>query len=310
MGDKRGERSLIRDAEFEPLNSIESERKNVFDTGAKPRHAIDLPHSTKTRKGLARVVTVMNLKGGVGKTTSVINIGARCANLGLRVLIIDLDSQGNCATGLGIDKSKADYTTKTLFLNPEKATECRYSTGVENLHIIVADGRLISLEQEIMADLGREHYLSDAIESLLPFYDLVLIDTPPNLNLLSINALTASDGVIIPVQTEYFALEGLAMLTNSIKEVRKRINPRLGVDGIFLTMHAPTILNNQVAGLLREHFWEHLVEPPVRRNIKLAEATSHGQPITVFAPNSNGGNDYSALAENLVSRWALVSGGN
>ena len=310
MGERRIERSIVPDAEFESASSPSISKKNIFDSSAKPRHAIDLPHSTQTRKGLARVVSIINLKGGVGKTTSVINIASRVAELGLRVLIVDIDSQGNCATGLGIDKSRVENTTKTLVLNPEKAMSCRYSTDIENLHIIVGDGRLISLEQEIMADLGRENYLADSLESLLPHYDLVLIDTPPNLNLLSINALSASDGVLIPVQTEYFALEGLAMLTNSIKEVRKRINPRLGVDGIFLTMHAPTILNNQVAGLLREHFWEHLVEPPIRRNIKLAEASSHGQPISVFAPKSNGGEDYAALAENLVARWAIVSGGN
>ena len=134
--------------------------------------------------------------------------------------------------------------------------------------------------------------MAEGIAPLLPHYDLVLIDTPPNLGVLAINALCAADGVLVPVQTEYFALEGLAMLLSTVEQVRRRLNPGLGVDGVLMTMHAPTLLNHQVAALLREHLGDVVVEPPIRRNIRLAEATSRGEPIHVHAPNSNGGQDH------------------
>ena len=303
-----GEAPLIIDVEFleeddetlaQPLDSIEEV------SFATPRSAMELPPSLPTPQGRARVVTVINQKGGVGKTTTVINIAAQIALRGFRVLVIDSDSQGNCATGLGVDKSKVKNTTRDLILSPETAIDSRHATAVENLHIIVGDRSLIGLEQEMMRQLGREKRMKEALQPLLAHYDLVLIDTPPSLGLVTINALVASDGVLVPVQTEYFALEGLALLSGTIREVRSLLNERLGVDGVLLTMHSQTLLNKQVAGEVLENFPDLVVKPAIRRNVRLAEAPSHGIPIHLHDPSSPGGKDYQDIATELQHRWSL-----
>ena len=303
-----GEAPLIIDVEFleeddetlaQPLDSIE---EVSFST---PRSAMELPPSLPTPQGRARVVTVINQKGGVGKTTTVINIAAQIALRGFRVLVIDSDSQGNCATGLGVDKSKVKNTTRDLIISPETAIDSRHATAVENLHIIVGDRSLIGLEQEMMRQLGREKRMKEALQPLLAHYDLVLIDTPPSLGLVTINALVASDGVLVPVQTEYFALEGLALLSGTIREVRSLLNERLGVDGVLLTMHSQTLLNKQVAGEVLENFPDLVVKPAIRRNVRLAEAPSHGIPIHLHDPSSPGGKDYQDIATELQHRWSL-----
>ena len=303
-----GEAPLIIDVEFleeddetlaQPLDSIEEV------SFSRPRSAMELPPSLPTPQGRARVVTVINQKGGVGKTTTVINIAAQIALRGFRVLVIDSDSQGNCATGLGVDKSKVKNTTRDLILSPETAIDSRHATAVENLHIIVGDMSLIGLEQEMMRQLGREKRMKEALQPLLAHYDLVLIDTPPSLGLVTINALVASDGVLVPVQTEYFALEGLALLSGTIREVRSLLNERLGVDGVLLTMHSQTLLNKQVAGEVLENFPDLVVKPAIRRNVRLAEAPSHGIPIHLHDPSSPGGKDYQDIATELQHRWSL-----
>ncbi len=303
-----GEAPLIIDVEFleeedetlaQPLDSIEEV------SFSRPRSGMELPPSLPTPQGRARVVTVINQKGGVGKTTTVINIAAQIALRGFRVLVIDSDSQGNCATGLGVDKSKVKNTTRDLILSPETAVDSRHATAVENLHIIVGDRSLIGLEQEMMRQLGREKRMKEALQPLLAHYDLVLIDTPPSLGLVTINALVASDGVLVPVQTEYFALEGLALLSGTIREVRSLLNERLGVDGVLLTMHSQTLLNKQVAGEVLENFPNLVVRPAIRRNVRLAEAPSHGIPIHLHDPSSPGGKDYQDIATELQHRWSL-----
>ena len=305
---KVGEAPLIIDVEFleeedetlaQPLDSIEEV------SSPRSRSAMELPPSLPTPKGRARVVTVINQKGGVGKTTTVINIASQIALRGFRVLVIDSDSQGNCATGLGVDKSKVKNTTRDLILSPETAVDSRHATAVENLHIIVGDRSLIGLEQEMMRQLGREKRMKEALQPLLAHYDLVLIDTPPSLGLVTINALVASDGILVPVQTEYFALEGLALLSGTIREVRSLLNERLGVDGVLLTMHSQTLLNKQVAGEILENFPDLVVRPAVRRNVRLAEAPSHGIPIHLHDPSSPGGKDYQDIATELQHRWSL-----
>ena len=303
-----GKAPLIIDVEFseeedetlaQPLDSIEEV------SFSRSRSAMELPPSLPTPQGRARVVTVINQKGGVGKTTTVINIAAQIALRGFRVLVIDSDSQGNCATGLGVDKSKVKNTTRDLILRPETAVDSRHATAVENLHIIVGDRSLIGLEQEMMRQLGREKRMKEALQPLLAHYDLVLIDTPPSLGLVTINALVASDGVLVPVQTEYFALEGLALLSGTIREVRSLLNEKLGVDGVLLTMHSQTLLNKQVAGEVLENFPDLVVKPAIRRNVRLAEAPSHGIPIHLHDPSSPGGKDYQDIATELQRRWSL-----
>jgi len=288
------------DSHIPDLNSIEEVQTSNTHS------PLELPKSLVTPKGRARVVTVINQKGGVGKTTTVINIAAQLALRGHNILVIDSDSQGNCATGLGVDKSKVRETTRDLILNPETAISARHATAVERLHIIVGDKNLIGLEQDMLRQLGRERRLKEAIEPLLYHYDIIFIDTPPSLGLVTINALVASDGLLIPVQTEYFALEGLALLSGTIREVRNLLNPKLGVDGVLLTMHSSTMLNKQVANEVLEYFPELIVKPPIRRNIKLAEAPSHGIPIHLYDPKSAGGQDYQEITTVLARRWSLV----
>jgi|TARA_B110000263_G_scaffold109290_1_gene95545 chromosome partitioning protein len=314
---KINDRGILPNVEKEPLildiDFIEAEEDtNVPNLDSyeeiatsRSNSPIELPKSLSTPKGRARIVTVINQKGGVGKTTTVINIAAQLALRGYNILVIDSDSQGNCATGLGVDKSKVRETTRDLILNPETAISSRHATAVERLHIIVGDKSLIGLEQEMLRQLGREKRLLEALTPLLPHYDIIFIDTPPSLGLVTINALVASDGLLIPVQTEYFALEGLALLSGTIREVRNLLNPKLGVDGVLLTMHSSTMLNQQVANEVLDYFPELVVKPAVRRNIKLAEAPSHGMPIHLYDPKSAGGQDYQKITTVLERRWGL-----
>tara|TARA_B100001113_G_C21041992_1_gene592773 strand:+ start:66 stop:1034 length:969 start_codon:yes stop_codon:yes gene_type:complete len=292
---------LIHDVSFVELEHPISDGGS--DTGAKPRRLLDIPHSLPTEPGLARVVTITNQKGGVGKTTSVINIATHLAMRGARVLVVDCDAQGNCASGLGIDKSKTNITTKDVILTPSISIQARHATAVEGLHLIVGDHNLVGLEELMAAQLGRENRLVEALSPLRPHYDLILIDTAPSMSIVSVNALTASDGILIPVQTEYLALEGVALLMGTIQEVRRILNQKLGVDAVFMTMHAPTLLNTQVAGHLREIFGDLVLEPPIRRNIRLAESPSQGVPIQFHAPQSHGGQDYSNLSSELEALW-------
>ncbi|MBA45487.1 MAG: hypothetical protein CMB31_02730 [Euryarchaeota archaeon] len=292
---------LIHDVSFveveHPIND------DITDTDAKPRRLFDIPHSLPTEKGLARIVTITNQKGGVGKTTSVINIATHLAMRGARVLVVDCDAQGNCASGLGIDKSKTNITTKDVILTPSISIQARHATAVDGLHLIVGDHNLVGVEESLAAQLGRERRLVEALAPLRPHYDLILLDTAPSMSIVSVNALTASDGIVIPVQTEYLALEGVALLMGTIQEVRRLLNPSLGVDAVIMTMHAPTLLNTQVAGHLREIFGNLVLDPPIRRNIRLAESPSQGVPIQFHAPQSHGGQDYSQLSSELESLW-------
>ncbi len=306
---KVSEAPLIIDVEFSEEEDDDNPRSLDFSEEARSSNytrPLELPISLPTPRGRARVVTVANQKGGVGKTTTVINIGAQLALRGHRVLVVDSDSQGNCATGLGVDKSRVRTTTRDLILNPETAVDSRHASAVENLHIIVGDRTLIGLEQEMMRQLGREKRMKEALRPLLSHYDIVIIDTPPTLGLVTINALVASDAILIPVQTEYFALEGLAMLAGTIREVRSLLNERLGVDGVLLTMHSRSLLNNQVAGELLESLPELVLKPAIRRNVRLAEAPSHGIPIHLHDPSSAGGKDYQEIATVLEQRWGLA----
>ena len=299
---------LIVDVEFTEIEDDEIEKNDAKESiqSTSIFNSMELPNSIPSPKNRARVVTVTNQKGGVGKTTSVINIASQLALRGHSILVVDCDSQGNCATGLGVDKSKVTTTTRDLILNPESSINSRHATAVDNVHIIVGDRTLIGLEQDMMRQLGRERRLKEALHNLLPFYDLVIIDTPPSLGLVTINALVASDGILIPVQTEYFALEGLALLTGTIREVRSLLNNRLGVDGLIMTMHTNSLLNQQVAGELIDNYPDLLIKPAIRRNVRIAEAPSHGVPIHLHDPSSAGGKDYQDITTILEKRWGLI----
>ena len=292
---------LIHDVSFVEVEHTKSD--DISDTNAKPRRLFDIPLSQPTEQGLARVVTVTNQKGGVGKTTSVINIATHLALRGARILVIDCDAQGNCASGLGVDKSRTTITTKDIILTPSISIQARHATAVEGLHLIVGDHNLVGVEESLASQLGRERRLVEALAPLRPHYDLILIDTAPSMSIVSVNALTASNGILIPVQTEYLALEGVALMMGTIQEIRRLLNKSLGIDAVIMTMHAPTLLNTQVAGHLREIFGNIVLEPPIRRNIRLAESPSQGVPIQFHAPQSHGGQDYSNLASELEALW-------
>ena len=294
----------VIDVEFVEHERDDPTRSNVRLPNHNP---LAFPRGASSQKGQARVVTITNQKGGVGKTTSVINIAAQLGLRGYRVLVIDADAQGNCATGLGVDKRLVKATTKDLILQPERAIEARHQTAVDGVHMIVGDRSLVGLDQELLRQLGREKRLSDAIAPLRPHYDLIIIDTPPSLGIVTVNALVASHGLVVPVQTEYFALEGLAMLAGTVREVRNLFTASLGVDGILLTMHNErTLLNVQVANELRDTYGSLIVEPAVRRNIRLAEAPAHGVPIHLHDPSSHGGSDYLSVTLELERRWGLT----
>ncbi len=307
MGDEipdEGNRKII-DVEYVEKDLPESKVRTVEKKLINP---LILPRSGPNPAGHARVVTVTNQKGGVGKTTTVINIAAQLGLRGYKVLVIDADAQGNCATGLGVDKRLVKATTRDLILEPETAIQARHQTAVEGVHMIVGDRSLVGMDQELLRQLGRERRLIEALEPLSPHYDLILIDTPPSLGIVTINALVASQGLLVPVQTEYFALEGLAMLAGTIREVRNLFSPSLGVDGILLTMYDQrTLLNVQVANELRDTYGTLVIDPPIRRNIRLAEAPAHGVPIHLHDPTSHGGMDYLSVTKELVKRWGIDS---
>ena len=304
------ERATVDDEQIIDVDFVEQEKQDHSEDrkGQSSPNPLSLPRGNPSDRGRARIVTVTNQKGGVGKTTTVINIAAQLGLRGHRVLVIDADAQGNCATGLGVDKRLVKATTRDLILAPERAVESRHQTAVEGVHMIVGDRSLVGLDNELLRQLGRERRLTEAIEPLLPHYDMILIDTPPSLGIVTINALVASNGLIVPVQTEYFALEGLAMLAGTIREVRNLFSANLGVDGILLTMHNSRIhLNVQVANELREAYGNLIVDPPIRRNVRLAEAPAHGVPIHLHDPESHGGRDYLSAVLELEKRWGIDS---
>jgi len=247
-------------------------------------------------------IAVSNQKGGVGKTTTSINLGACLAMSGMKTLIIDLDPQGNATSGLGMEATEESNIYPALM--EQSATNGRISpTNVDNLHIIPADINLIGVEVEIRSDEDREYMLKNMIASLNNEFDFVIIDCPPSLGLLTVNALTAADSVIIPLQTEYYALEGLRQLLNTIDMIRGSFNPALEIEGLLFTMYdGRTSLSNQVVDEVRSNYKNAIFETIIPRNIRLSEAPSHGLPISMYDVKSKGSDAYIDLARELIER--------
>ena len=254
---------------------------------------------------MSNILAFSNQKGGVGKTTSAVNVALSLAVSEIKTLLIDFDPQANATTGLSELVVEEKNNIYDAILGNENVKNCITKTSFSHLDIITSTNDLVGAEIELVGVMAREYQLKKALKNIEKKYDIIIIDCPPSLGILTINALTASDGVLIPVQTEYFALEGLAMLAGTIREVRSLLNPNLGVDGVLLTMHASTLLNQQVASEIYEHLPEFVIRPAIRRNIKLAEAPSHGVPIHLHDPNSNGGKDYQDVSSVLEKRWGL-----
>ena len=252
---------------------------------------------------MVRVTACTNQKGGVGKTTTVINLAAFLALSGIRTLVVDLDPQGNATSGLGIDRRMVERSSYDALVDRVPISELVMETPVRGLDLVPSAPSLSGAEVELVGVTGREHRLTASLAELDGRYERVFIDCPPSLGLLTVNALTAADGVLIPIQTEYYALEGLSQLVNTIRRVREGLNPRLEIDGVLLTMYdARTNLSAQVASEVRRHMNGSVYHTVVPRSVRLSEAPSHGLPIALYDPASRGADAYRELAGEVVAR--------
>jgi chromosome partitioning protein len=251
---------------------------------------------------MGRVYVLANQKGGVGKTTTAVNLGAYLAHAGKRVLLVDMDPQANATSSLGIDKNALARSIYDVLLGGEQAATLVRLTGCLGLDLLPSSPALAGAEVEMVEFTGRETRLKRALEGLRTRYDYVLVDTPPSLGLLTVNALTAANGVLIPIQCEYLPLEGLAQLLRTIDLVRQGLNPDLAIRGLIMTMYDPrTNLSRQVVEQVRQHFPSYLFRTIIPRSVKLSEAPSYGEPIVGYAPDSSGGQAYAALCREVLA---------
>ncbi|GAA2912539.1 AAA family ATPase [Enterococcus pseudoavium] len=252
---------------------------------------------------MARIISVANQKGGVGKTTTTVNLGACLAYDGKKVLLIDSDAQGNATSGLGVRKPDVKQDIYDVLVNEVPIKETIVQTSRENLSIVPATLQLAGAEIELTSMMARESRLKSALAEVSDDYDFILIDCPPSLGHLTINAFTASDAILIPVQCEYYALEGLSQLLNTVRLVQKHFNPGLEIEGVLLTMYdARTNLGAEVVEEVRRYFQEKVYDTIIPRNVRLSEAPSHGKPIIDYDPRSKGAEVYQALAKEVLVR--------
>ena len=251
---------------------------------------------------MGKVIAVANQKGGVGKTTTAVNLGACVATLGKRVLLIDVDPQSNTTSGLGVDFKNLPYSSYDVIINEREITNSIHKTMIDALHILPSSTELSGAEVELVNEIAREMRLKNAIEKIRGDYDFIFIDCPPSLGLITINALTASDTVMIPIQCEYYALEGLSQLLDTIKRVRKSLNPGLIIEGVALTMYdARTNLSEQVSLEIAKHFTDKVYKTVIPRNVRLSESPSFGLPITLYDPGCVGAKAYHSLANEFLA---------
>jgi len=252
---------------------------------------------------MTNVISIVNQKGGVGKTTTTVNLSAYLAQHGEKVLVIDLDPQGNATSGYGFDKSTLETSVYDLLVNDTPIKEVIQSTNRENIDMCPTNINLAGAEVELVSAMSRETILKRAVDTISENYDFILIDCPPSLGLLTLNALAASTDVIVPIQGEYYALEGLTQLIDTINLVRKHLNPTIGIFGVVITMFdGRTQLTRQVTEEVRKYFGEKVFNTVIPRNIRLAEAPSYGKTIVEYDPKSRGGHAYNDLAIEVISR--------
>lgn len=258
--------------------------------------------------GPARIISMVNQKGGVGKTTSVINLGAALAELGRKVLLVDLDPQGALSAGTGINSYELDLTVYNLLLERDHdIRDAIQPTTTENMEILPANIDLSAAEVQLVNEVAREMALARVLRPVVGDYDIILIDCQPSLGLLTVNALAASDGVIIPLGAEYFALRGVALLVETIEKVQDRINPRLEMDGILITMFDPRTLHaREVVARVVEAFPDKVFHTAINRTVKFPDASVAAEPITTFASNNKGADAYRQLARELLARGAAA----
>lgn len=257
----------------------------------------------KIRYFMGKIIAICNQKGGVGKTTTAVNLSAFLALDGRKTLLIDADPQGNTSSGVGIDKNALQYTIYHALLGKTEISDTIMQTEIENLSIIPSNLDLIGAEVELVGAIGREYKLKNALIAIKDSFDFIIIDSPPSLGLLTVNALTASDSVLIPIQCEFYALEGLGQLTKTLGLVQQNLNPSLQIEGVLLTMaDYRTKLTGEVIAEARNYFKDKVYETVIPRNIKLTEAPSFGKPIALYDMASSGAQKYQQLASEMLGK--------
>lgn len=258
---------------------------------------------------MSRIIAVANQKGGVGKSTTAINLSACLAEMGKKVLTIDMDPQGNATSGFGIDKNSASPTLYELLLGECSTHDCMLNNVIENLSLIPSNVNLAGAEIELLGVEEREYILKKAIDEIKNKFDFIIMDCPPSLNMLTVNAMTAANSILVPIQCEYYALEGLTQLIHTIDMVRDRLNPELIIEGVVFTMYdARTNLSLEVVENVKDNLDQNIYKTIIPRNVRLAEAPSYGLPINLYDKKSTGAESYRLLAEEVVNREDNTSG--
>lgn len=252
---------------------------------------------------MGRIIAIANQKGGVGKSTTTINLGSCLAEMGKNVLAIDIDPQGNTTSGLGVDKNESENTLYELLLGEAEIQKCIMPNIQESLSLIPSNMDLAGAEIELIGIENKEYILKDAVAKIQNDYDFIIMDCPPSLSMLTINAMTAADSIIVPIQCEYYALEGLSQLVHTIQLVQDRLNPKLEIEGVVFTMYdARTNLSLEVVENVKDNLKQNIYKTIIPRNVRLAEAPSHGMPINIYDAKSAGAESYRLLAEEVINR--------